>query len=154
MPDEASKTKQLLKCLSDLRWAFKRLAADVVSELGEERAQGGGPTGPTWHFMGDGESVGYTDGQTVALAVGATAYCEVTIFWQQDGLRIVETVAVETDDDQYRVPVFGPSDVTVPDVASAIAALQAFLAFVSAAGTAAITDAVTEVERWRSAPPG
>jgi len=148
MPDEASQTKRLLKCLSDLRWAFKRLAAEVASELGEERAQVGGPTGPTWQFMGDDESVGYTDGQTVALAIGATAFCEVTVFWKQDELRIVETVALEANDDEYRLGVFGPSDVITNDVEAALTSLEEFLDFLTTAGKAGIVDAVNEVDGW------
>jgi hypothetical protein len=146
MPDAASQTKRLLKCLSDLRWAFKRLAAEVASELGEEHAQAGDQLGPTWQFMGDDESVGYTDGQTVALAIGASAVCEVSVFWNQDELRVLETVALEGDDDEYRLEVFGPTDLIVNNVEAAITSLERFLDFLSTVGTERILNAVNEIE--------
>src|SRR2546423_1577492 len=115
--------KDLLKCLSDLRWTFKDFGKQVVSELGEERAQLGEASGPTWQYMGDDNSLGYTDGQLVELASGVSVLAEVSLFWTGDDFRVSGAISAETGEEEGEYLVQGIARLETDSLDAAIAEL-------------------------------
>jgi hypothetical protein len=123
MAGDPNHAKALLKCLGDLRWAFKSFGKQVVSGLGEERAQLGEASSPTWQYMGDDSYVGYTDGQLVELASGVSILAEVSLFWTGGNLRVAGAISAAADEEEGEHLVQGLARLETDSLDLAIAEL-------------------------------
>jgi hypothetical protein len=119
-----AQSKELLRCLSDLRWTFKSLGVQLVARLGEDVARLGDLLGPTWQFMSDDHSIGYTDGHVVELANGTSIISEVSLFWVDEGIRISGSISAVTSEEGGEYVVKGLVRMDAADLESVIRELR------------------------------